>query len=170
MRVAVWVLLGWLGIVTGSALAARLPPLVLLPDVPLGIVAFLGTRRSARNAALVAFALGYLVDVLASAPLGLHQVALVATALGVWLVGEHVGGTGAVHAALVTGFAQLAYHLTLLALLCWQGRPVGFASWSAALLLPQAVLTGGVAWLAHGHLLALHRRLAPRLQQGLQWR
>ena len=169
MRAAVWVGLGWLGLVLCSALAARLPPLLLLPDVPLLVVAFLGIRRSARNAALVAFALGYGVDVMSHAPLGLHQTALVATALLVWLVGEHVGGTGAVHFALVTGVAQLAYHVALLGLLCGQGRPVGFVSWPAALLLPQAALTSCAAWLSYRRLLALHRRLSPHPRRDLQW-
>lgn len=169
MRVVVWVSLGWLGLVLTSALAARLPPLVLLPDVPLLVVAFLGMRRSARNAAWVALVLGYLVDVMATAPLGLHQAALVTTALLVWLVGEHVGGTGAVHFALVTGVAQLTYHVALLGLLCWQGRPVGFVSWSAALLVPQAALTAGCALLVHRRLVLLHRRLTPQAPGALRW-
>lgn len=169
MRLAVWVGLGWLGLVVASALATRMPWAHLVPDVPLLVVAYLAMRVGARQAACVAAVLGCAVDNLASSPLGLHPTALVATALLVWLVSGHLGGTGAVHFGLVNAFSQLSYHLALVLLLWWQNFELGFVSWPAALLLPAAALAFVLAWLTYRPLEALHRRLAPNARAGLRW-
>ena len=149
--------LGALGVQVAAAAASRLSVGHLAPDVPCLLVAFLAMRPPMLRAIAVATTLGFVVDHAACAPAGLHATALAATAVATASVAGHVGGTGASHFAGVAASAQVAYQLALVALLAWQGHHVGFVSFGAALLVPQAALS----WrpLLHlSHRLGPHRR------------
>lgn len=170
MRATVWILLGALGTLVAAACASRLHVAHLLPNVALVVVVFLAMRRRIAEVSLVALALGYLVGAQALAPVGLHELALVAVGLGAGVVGGSLRATGKNYVACVSGLGDVAYHVLLLLLLMSQDRPVGFSSWPAALLVPQAALTAALAWALHPALHRLDLALTPRGPVGLSWR
>jgi hypothetical protein len=169
MRAAVWMLLGAWGTAIGSALAARSTLLHVLPDLALIVLVFLAMRREAPEVAASALVLGFVMGTLALAPPGLHEAACALVALGVFLVTGSLAGAGAGYFALVVGTAEVALHVTLALLAMAQHMHVGFSSLATALLLPQALLTSGLAWALYGALQRLDAWLSPRAPEGLQW-
>ena len=170
MRAIVWTLLGGLGTSVAAAFTSRLHLAHLLPNVALVVVVFLAMRRGITEVSVVALALGHLVGTLALAPVGLHELALVGVGLGAFVVGGSLRATGKNYVACVSGLADVAHHILLVLLLMGQGRPVGFCSWAAALLVPQAALTAALAWALHPALTRVDRALTPRGPVGLSWR
>ncbi len=119
---------------------------------------------------LTALILGHVVGSLALAPVGLHETALTVVGLGAFLISGNLSATGSIYVGCVCLVADVAYHIALVLLLIWQGREVGFSSWATAALLPQAMLTGLWGWMCYTPLVRLDAFLAPRREEGLQWR
>lgn len=170
MRAIVWILIGHLAAIIAAACASRAHLAHLTPNCTLVVVVFLAMRHGVGEVSAVALVQGYLIDSLALAPMGLHALALTMTALGAFVVGGSLRATGRNYVACVSGLADIAYHVALLLLLMSQDRPVGFSSWAAALLVPQAALTAATAWVLHPLLRAIDSALTPRGPVGLSWR
>lgn len=169
MRVAAWIVLGWLAMTLQTAMAVHLAPGYVMPDPVVVVVVFLALRREPVSVALMALALGYLVGRQALAPTGLHEVAMVVTAVGVYIIAGHLAGNGTLFFAMICGVAVMSYHLLVYALLLVVRGHAGFATWATALLVPQALLTSVLALVSHRPMAALEARLSPRQHEGLTW-
>jgi hypothetical protein len=170
VRLAVWIILGaWATVVT-AAFAARVPWAPIMPSPALIIMVFLAKRWEAPKLCLAALCLGHMVGGVALSPPGLHELALVLVALGVFVVSGNLSATGSTYAGWVTGFAALVHHLIVLLLMVWQGDSIGLSSWATALFVPQAIVTGLCAWALYPVLVRIDVQLTPRGPEGLQWR
>lgn len=170
MRSAIWIPLAWIATAVATAAAEHVLPAHLLPDAAIVAITFLALRCEAIPVALVALALGYLNGRQAVAPVGLHETAFVASSIAVFAVSGRIVGSGALFFAAASGGAVAFYHLALF-LLSWLFRSnAGFASLSAALLLPNAVATALLALAVHPLMIRLDQRLSPDRREGLQWR
>lgn len=170
MRNIAWVAVGWVGLVFWSAVCSRLRLSHLVPDAAVVTVVFLALRREPLLVTLTALALGYLAGRQAVAPIGLHEAALVATAIGVYLASGALTGSGPLFFAAVSGGAAMGYHLVLyLLLLAFRGT-AGFPTWWTATLVPSGLATGLLAVMSYAGLAALERRLAYDRHEALSWR
>ncbi|OGR08451.1 MAG: hypothetical protein A2341_17310 [Deltaproteobacteria bacterium RIFOXYB12_FULL_58_9] len=170
MRHAVWIALGWLGVTFWTSLAARLSFGHLVPDAAVVTVVFLALRREPVVVTATALAIGYLVGRQALAPVGLHEVALVGCAVIAYLASGHIAGSGPAFLAVASAMGLVAYHVLLYLLLSLGRDQVGFSSWATAMLLPNAVITGVLAFVSYPGLAALERKLTPETHEGLAWR
>ncbi len=170
MRTLTFLLVGILGATLCAAVGARLSVYHVLPDISVIIIVFVSLRREPALIAATALSLGYMTARQALAPAGLHECALVLTAVGTFLSAASLAGSGALFFALTCGVAVMAYHALLFLLMLWSRGEVGFASWAAAALLPNALATCCLALLLHPWLLRLDRRLAQDKREGLTWR
>jgi hypothetical protein len=167
---AVWVAVGTLAMALVTALGSRLPFAHVLPDATVIIVVFLALRRGAVECLAVALALGYFAGRQALAPVGLHEAALALTLLTVYFAAGNIAGSGPAFFAFACGGAVMLYHLLVFVIATLNGSEAGFASLSAAALVPAALFTAVVAWLCHGPMLRLERRLRPEEHEALSWR
>lgn len=165
-----WIALGWLGTVLVSALAGRLQMAHLMPNMALVVVVFLAMRKEAPEICVTALVLGHIVGITALSPSGLHEMALMLVGLSAFLIGGNLSATGSIYVGCVCVLADMGYHILLVLLLIWQGHAVGFSSWATAALVPQALMTGFWGWALYGAFEWLDDHLAPRHQEGLQWR
>jgi hypothetical protein len=170
VRHIAWILLGWLGVSFWSAVGARICVGHIIPDAALVTIVFLALRREPIQVALSALVLGYLVGRQALSPLGLHETALMACGLSVYVASGHIAGSGALFFAAASAVATLVHHVLLLVLTMTIYGHVGFSSWATALLLPSALATGLLAWLSHPWMIRLEKRLTPEVREGLTWR
>jgi len=170
VRLLVWMVLGWLGTVLVSAFAARVQVAHMMPNMALVVLIFLAMRKEAPEICLTALVLGHVLGLMALAPVGLHETALLVVALGAFLISGNLSATGSVYAGCVCILADMGYQVLLALLLVWQGYEVGFSSWATASLLPPALLTGFWGWALYRPLERLDDWLAPRRPEGLQWR
>lgn len=171
MRVAVWIALGWLGVIFWTAVAARLAPGHVFPDAALVVIVFLALHREPVVVVVVALALGYLNGRQALAPGGLHEFASVLVAVIAYAISGQLAAGGAIFFAVVTGCATMLYHLLLFLLLIGFRGPAGFSSWATASLVVNGVLTGALAAASYPLMQRLEARLSEsRRQTGLQWR
>jgi hypothetical protein len=170
MRNIAWVAVGWVGIVFWSAVCSRLRLSNIVPDAAVVTVVFLALRREPLLVALTALALGYFAGRQAAAPIGLHETALVATAVGVYLASGAFTGSGPLFFATVSAGAAMGYHLMLFLLLVVFRGTAGFPSWWTATLVPSGVATGALALASYAGLAALDRRLTTERREALSWR
>lgn len=170
MRTAVWVAIGWFGVTLDTALALRLGPAHVFPDAAVVVLVFLGLYREPIPVAIAAVAFGYLVGRQACAPVGLHESAMVITAIGVYVVAGNVAGSGALFFGTITMGATVGYHVTLFSLLYVFRGDAGFSSWATTILVFDAAATGTVALILHRPMQWLERKMAVSSREGLQWR
>ena len=170
MRNVAWVMVGWIGVVFWSAVCSRLHVSHLMPDAAVVTVVFLGLRREPLLVTFTALALGYLAGRECVAPVGLHETALVACALGVYLASGALTGSGPWFFAAVSGGAAMGYHLVLFLLLLAFRGTAGFPGWWTAVLLPSGLATAFLALVSYAGLTALERRLATDRHEALSWR
>ncbi len=79
MQSAVIILLSFLLLVAQSTFAHLVPWDMLVPSLTLPVVLYMGLHDySASKGALISFAIGYLTDVFAGSPMGLHTLVTVA--------------------------------------------------------------------------------------------
>jgi hypothetical protein len=149
--------------------AARIDAWHVIPDAAVMTVVFLGLRREPLPLALTALLLGHLVGRQALAPFGLHETALTACAVSVYLASGNLRGGGPVYFAIVSGVACGGYHLLLFLLALASGH-AGFSSWATAALVPSALATGLLALVSYPWMWRLERRLSPEKREGLAWR
>jgi rod shape-determining protein MreD len=170
MSAFAWIGLAWIGTCLVTALEAHGGFGYVLPDPVIIVVVYLALRREALQVVLIALALGYLVGRQDLGPTGLHPLALGVIALGAQLLAGSLAASGPVFQALITAAATAAYHALLFALLYGLRGSVGFASWSTAILVPQALLTALLGIFATPLLNAVEKRLAPDSRASLSWR
>lgn len=169
MRHLAWIAIGLLGVTFWTALAARLQLGHVVPDVAVITVVFLALRREPIPLALTALALGYLVGRQALAPVGLHETALTICAIAVYMVSGRLAAGGAAFCAAAAAVVTVGYHLLLFVLLTAVRGDAGFSSWSTALLVPAAVVTGLLALISHPFMMLVERKLTPVVREGLSW-
>lgn len=79
MQSALIILLGFLLLIAQSTLAHFVPWDVAIPSLGLPVVLYMGLHDfNAARGAIISFALGYLMDVFAGSPMGLHTLVTVA--------------------------------------------------------------------------------------------
>lgn len=169
MRTAVWIALGWLGVTFWTALSSRLGVGHVMPDAAIVTVVFVALRREPWAVAITALALGYLVGRQAVAPVGLHETALVACAVVVYVTSGHIAGGGPAFFAAASAVAVAGYHVLLFALTVAGRGDAGFSSWATAVLVPDALLTALLALFSHPWMAWLDLKLAPEKHEGLAW-
>lgn len=170
MRILIWIGAAWLGMTLFSALGSRLGIAHILPDITIIVVVFLALRREPLSVVGVAFLLGYLTDRAALAPDGLHEMALVMVALGVYVGAGALSNSGTIFFGMVCAAAVMGYQALVFALVLWQKGAAGFASWTTASLIPTAFATFVVALACHRPMLWLDKRLTQDKREGLAWR
>ncbi|MEE8410212.1 MAG: hypothetical protein V3T05_11445 [Myxococcota bacterium] len=170
MRTVAWITLGWLGVTFWTALGARIAPGGVIPDAAIVALVFLGLRREPIPVVVSAIVLGYLVGRQAMAPVGLHETAMVACAIGVYMVSGHLVGSGPLFFAMVAGAAEIGFHILLYGLAYLVGGRAGFVSWATAVLVPSAGATGLLALISYPWMIRLERRLSTERHEGLVWR
>ena len=140
-----------------------------MPDMTVIVVCFLALRRDPVSLTVVATFLGYLAGRQALAPSGLHETALIFTALGVYFAAGSLAGGGGLFFAFASGVAVMCYHALLFVLIYWQRGMAGFASWATAMLVPDGLATCFVALLCYLPMCWLDRRLTQDKREGLAW-
>ncbi|MEO0814333.1 MAG: hypothetical protein AAFY60_15835 [Myxococcota bacterium] len=171
MRNAVWVGLAWFGTVVCTAFASELSVAHVLPEIVVIVAVFLAFEREGPALVASCLAMGYLVGRAAGAPLGLHELALASTALGLQLViGSITTGGGRGFFTLSVGVATMAYHAIAFLLLLFFRGTASFPTWTSAILFPSAVLTAAIALLAHPLMEKIERRLSPQQRESLSFR
>ncbi len=169
MRTGVWILIAWLGVVVSTAFSSRVAPAWVFPDPAIVVLSFLALRREPIPIAVAALAVGYLMGRGALAPTGVHETALVLTAIGVYLTSGRLAGSGALFFAMVCAGATTAFHVVLFALLVIVRGDAGFSSWATAALVPAAMTTGLLGLLAYRPMAWLETKLTPAQREGLTW-
>ncbi len=169
MRHVVWIALGFLGVTFWTALGARVQLGHVLPDAAVVTVVFLALRREPIPLALTALVLGYLVGRQALAPVGLHETALTASAVAVYMVSGRLAGGGAGFCAVAAAVAAVGYHVALFVLLTAVRGNAGFSSWATAALVPASVTTGLLALISYPFMMLVERKLTPEVREGLSW-
>jgi len=164
-----WVAFGSLGVTLVTAICSRVGFAHLVPDVAVITVVFLAQRRSPAQVVVVALTLGYLCGRQALAPVGLHEVALILTALVVYFGVGSLAGSGARFFALTCGGAVAVHDLILYVLALIFGGHAHFASWPAASLVPSGAVTGVLALALLRPMTALEHRLTPVQHEALSW-
>ena len=159
MRYTAFLLLGLLLITLQGELYLLLGPLAahgFRPSLLIPLLVFLGvTETNLALGACVAFVLGYVLDVVAGAPIGLHAFTSVATVALARIAGLRIVTQGGWARAVLAGaFAALAAVIALV-LLAIFGRPYVPRA-LLRLVIPHAVATAVVAPLVY--------RLAARTQ------
>jgi len=170
MKHIVWLIVGWLGISVSAALAHRLLPYHIVPDVGLIVAVFLALRREPIPMALSALALGYFTGRLALAPVGLCEVSLILCSVWAYRGSGSVDGSGSVFFGIMCGAMVCVYHVLIFGLLLLVRGEAAFASWATASLIPTAASTFFVATLMHRPMEWLDRLVAPAPRSGLSWR
>lgn len=170
MRIAIWIAIGWFGVTLDTALALRLGPAYIFPDAAVVVLVFLSLHRQPIPMAIAAAAFGYLVGRQAGAPVGLHESAMVITAIGVYVVAGHLAGSGALFFGMITAAATVGYHAALFVLLYVFRGEVGFSSWATTILLLNGLATGTMALIFHRPMQWIERKMAVETYEGLQWR
>ena len=170
MKHIVWLILGFFGISMSSALAHKVLPYHVVPDVALIVAVFLALRREPIPMALSALALGYFSGRLALAPVGLCEGSLILCAIWAYRGSGSVDGSGSVFFGMMCGAMVCVYHALMFGLLLLVRGEAGFASWATASLIPTAVSTFIVATLMHRPMERLERLVAPAPRSGLSWR
>lgn len=166
----VWIGVAWLGTVMTTAVAAEVGVAHLLPEVVVIVAVFLALEREGPTLVASCLAMGYLVGRASLAPLGLHELSLAATALGIHLVVGSITPGGRGFFTVTVALATMVYHtLTFLLLLGFRGN-ASFPTWTAAILVPNALLTAGLALLAYPWLDALERWVSPQQRETLSFR
>ncbi len=170
MRNVVWIVVAWLATVVTTAVAAGLDISHLLPEIVVVVATYLALEREGPALVACCVAMGYLVGRAALAPLGLHELSLAATALGIHLVVGSITTGGRGFFTVTVAVATMSYHaLTFLLLLGFRGS-ASFASWTTAILVPNALLTAAVALVAYPWLEALERRVSAQQRETLSFR
>jgi len=169
MSVVVYVVLGWLCVTFWTAVGTRLCFAHILPDAAVITVVFVATRREPIPVTITALALGYLAGRQALAPVGLHEAALVACALGVYMTAGNLAGSGTLFFALATGGTVMLYHLVLYIVARAVGGTAGFSGWATASLIPSALATAALALLMSPILAVVERRLSAEDREELSW-
>jgi hypothetical protein len=168
--VLAWVAVGWLGMIVWTALGSRIGVAHLLPDAGIVVIVFIALRRDPITVAVVSLCLGYLAGRQALAPVGQHEIAAMLCAIGAYLAGGSIAGSGAAFFALASGGAVGFYHLVIYLLGLMFGEGAGFPGWATATLVPSGLLTAGLAMLSHPLLSAIDRRLSADSREELSWR
>ena len=169
MKFWVYVAVGWLAMAMWTAIGSRLGMGHVLPDAAVVTVVFVAIRREPIPVTLCALALGYLAGRQALAPVGLHETALVACALVVYMTAGSVAASGVAFFALASGGTVMLYHLLLFILTRVFGGAAGFAGWATAMLVPDAVATAALALVSHPVLAAIERRISADQREELSW-
>lgn len=169
MRNVAWILLTWFFLNLVTSIATKIPLAYVMPEVVVVVAVFLAFERQAWTLVVCCLVLGYLVGRSALAPVGLHGLSLSITALGVQtLVGSISGGGRSFFAGCVT-VATAIYHATVFSLLLVVRGHAVFPTWSTALLLPSALLTGALALVAYPSMLAFERRISTDQRESLSF-
>jgi len=120
--------------------------------------------RGMEAGAVWAFIGGLLIDLFSGGPLGGTSLALLVVAfLGGLQWGRSLGPTF-IRLIIVTALGFLAYHIILLLVLAWTGRPVSWGFSLSRVILPGVLLNGLFAPLFHRLMVWLDRRIR---RQGL---
>jgi rod shape-determining protein MreD len=145
-RLAVFLGLGALALFLQATLLGALPFGVLRPDLVLLLLLYLAGRSDAASGGVVAFCLGYGMDILSGAPFGTFTVTKVLVFFGAYLAAQRIylteGLVPAVAAAAFTVLEAVAIRLLFGAI------GLGGGGLNRALLLyvaPQALLMGVLA-------------------------
>lgn len=169
MRTAVWIAAGFVAVTFWTAVASRAAPAWVFPDAGLLVLIFVALRREPVPVMLTAITLGYLVGRQALAPVGLHEMAMGAVSLGVYLLSGNLKGSGAFFFAFIAGVSTVAYHLLLFLLLYFFRGPAGFSSWATAALVLNGVATASLALVSFPVMNWLDGLLSRERHEGLQW-
>ncbi len=149
MRYTAFLALGLLLVVAPGQLHLVLGPLAakgFRPSLLVPLLVFLGvTEANLALAACVAFLLGYLLDVVSGAPIGLYTFASVATLALSRMAGLRVVTQGGVARALLAGAFAALGSVIVLVLLAIFGKSPYVPRAMAKLVLPQAIATAVVA-------------------------
>jgi rod shape-determining protein MreD len=163
MRVAAFILVGYALLVLVSALGALLPVHLPRPEVGLLVVLYLGlsARGPLPTHLGVALLLGYLTDVLAGAPRGLHALSLAAMMVIARGASSRLLVARRWQEILVTFLASLGHGLLVASLVASPGASIWAPSFSERLrALPgPAIATALVAPIFFAFALRLDRRL-----------
>ncbi len=147
-RAFAFLLVGWLGMSLVASLSAVLPMRILPglrpgPDVAALVVLYVGLsgRGGPLGAALFAFALGYLADLSAGSPKGLHIIAAVLLSQAARLASARLMVRGVIF-TMVVATLYGALYFTLLALMRGALDPQGLRAFGAPLAkVPLVVLS-----------------------------
>lgn len=139
------VLQGEAWLVLGSLAAKGYRPSLLIP-----LLVFLGvTEENLALGAGVAFLLGYVLDLVGGAPIGLYTFASVATVAVSRMAGFRVVTQGGFSRALLAGAFSVLSSVIVLVLLAIFGKSPWVPRAMARLVLPQAIATVVVAPLVY---------------------
>lgn len=131
------ILQGEAWLVLGPLAAKGYRPSLLVP-----LLVFLGvTESNLALAAMIAFLLGYVTDVVGGAPIGLYTFASVATVALSRIAGLRVVSQGGLARALLAGAFAALSSVMVLVLLAIFGKSPYVPRAMARLLLPQAIAT-----------------------------
>jgi rod shape-determining protein MreD len=159
-RGTMFVALGWAALIATASLAAILRLQVVVPDLCLLIVLYLGLvgRGTAPSLVGIALVLGYLQDLFSGSPRGLHALAMGAVMVVARAASSRLLVSSMWQQVLVTFLAALVHGALVLAL----SAPMydGEAMQSLRLIPTTALFTAALAPL----LFALFRRIDRRLQ------
>lgn len=169
MRLLLWVLVGWMGVVVWSAIMSRAQLAHIVPDAAVATVVFLALRSDPIPVTVVALALGYLEGLHTSAPASLHASALAVCAVGVYVVSGQLAGRGAAFFAVVSALTTMAFHVVLFLLMGLTDMGRAFSSWASAALVPSGVATALLAASMYPLLCWLHERLSDERPERLGW-
>jgi hypothetical protein len=169
MNVLVYTVLGWLGMAFWTAVGTRVNVGHVLPDAAVVTVVFVALHREPIPVTITALLLGYLAGRQALAPIGLHETALVACALVVYMTAGNLAGGGTRFFVLACGGTVMLYHVILYVVARTLGGGAGFASWATASLVPAALTTAVLAWVMRPLLAAVERRLSAEDREELSW-
>lgn len=146
MRAVVFILLGGAALVLQMAVLDALPFGVLKPDLVLLLLLYLAGRSDAASGGIVAFALGYGMDVLSGAPFGLFTVTKVVIYFLAFLAAKRVYLTAGLAPAVMAVAATLVEGILVRVLygtLGLDGRALGYGL--LRYLVFQALLMGALA-------------------------
>lgn len=160
-RAVVMVLAAYLGLLVTSSLLALSPWRLPTPEIGLLVVLYLGLggRGTAPAHVGVALIIGYLADLSAGAPKGLHALTLAVAMVVARAASSRLDVATPWHTLVIAGVAAVAHALVLLALssTLYDGDTLA----SLRLIPAMALATAIVAPFVFGWLRKLDRRLQP---------
>lgn len=170
MRIATWIVFGWLLLLLQTSVGPRLLPWHLCPDIVLVVITFVAMRNDVLTTTLTAFFCGLVEAHLVGAHKGLFIGIDVLVALVAFRLTGQFSGRGFVYAASMAGAMAVVRRVCVVLALYWGKQYVGFASLTNALIVPDALATAALAAFVHPLFLGTERRLDSRRQKELMWR
>ena len=167
-----------------SAAAPRLqvsgarPDLMLLSVVSWSLLAAFRARelqyageppsllRGINDGVIWGFVGGISMDLLSTAPLGAHALALMVAALVVGMIGVRVGGVALIMIAVMPLIATPIYHLVFLTELALTGRPIFLDAYFNRIILPSVLFNLALVPVVYVFLYLIDRRTA---RARLEW-